>query len=455
MASRRKIAVFAHCGNANLGDDALFAAVVQNVRMRLPEAEIIGFTFNPEDSCQRHGIPSYPIRRPAKTNPPSAPPTTVAQSEPSKNASGGLRSALKSIPGLAPLVRGCRRLAGAVAAVPAEAKFLIDSYRRLQGVELLLMAGSQQLSDHFGGPWGFPYTVFKFTLLSRLRGAKVALLSVGAGPLNSPISRFFARRVLSMVAYRSYRDAESSRYVMSLGVPGSHPVLPDLVYSLPLPVPKESAKPGRTVVGINPLPFYDHRYWHIADAGRYAHYVKELATFADWLESSGHCVFFFATQMRSDVLTVDDVRNAMKASGSSPNVLASNKIEGLQDLVNEISRADMIVAHRYHGILFSLSMTKPVLGLIYHEKGRALMSQAGQGDYVLDAEALRADDMIERFKAMEADAAAIRRQIAEQLGPLRKALQDQYSTVLGLIGIESAAVPARGEVEAQPVVVSR
>jgi polysaccharide pyruvyl transferase WcaK-like protein len=337
-------------------------------------------------------------------------------------------------------------------AIPAEAKFLWDSYRRLRGTEILLMAGSQQLSDHFGGPWGFPYTVFKFTCLCKLSGTKVALLSVGAGPLHAPLSRFFARRVLNMADYRSYRDAASSRLAMELGVKGAHPVLADLVYSLQLPAPKAAAVGSeRVVVGVNPIPYYDHRYWHVADAGRYAKYVDEFSKFADWAEGSGHALLFFPTQMRSDILTMADIHGGMKEP-DSPSILPSEKVESLQDLISEISRADVVVANRYHGILLALAMGKPVLGLIYQEKGRLLMAEVGQGEYVLEAKDLTAADMIERVRSMEANATAIREEITARLEPIRKELQDQYDFVLRMIGVEPAPLLVSGEASARPMV---
>ena len=62
-APRRRIGIIGHGGTKNLGDEALFATVIQNVRRRLPEAEVIGFTINPADSRERHGIECFPIRR--------------------------------------------------------------------------------------------------------------------------------------------------------------------------------------------------------------------------------------------------------------------------------------------------------------------------------------------------------------------------------------------------------
>jgi len=442
----RKIGVFSHGGTKNLGDEALLAAVVQNVRLRVPGAEVIGFTINPSDTRTRHGIPCFPIRRTGRVAPAksAASPSVSPASSPGESASDPgaiekIKDAIKAIPGLRWSIQGLRSLGQGILTVLGEPKFLLDSYNRLKGVELLLIAGSQQLNDGYGGAWGFPFTLYKWTLLSKFTGTKVAILSVGAGPITSPLSKFFFKRVLNMVSYRSYRDAISSRLMESLGIKGSHPVFPDLVYSFQLPAPKPASKDTeRVVVGTNPVPFFDGRYWPTPDPARYREYVDKFARFAEWLDKSGHSVLFFPTQARADVLTIGDIRQAMNGSGHSPNILAGQHIETIEDLISEISRADLIVANRYHGILISLMMNKPVLGVAYHEKSRALLAQVGQGDYVLNIVDFKSEDLIASFARLEANAPAIKKQIAEYMAPLRQALAEQYDTVFGLIGIRPA-----------------
>jgi polysaccharide pyruvyl transferase WcaK-like protein len=115
--------------------------------------------------------------------------------------------------------------------------------------------------------------------------------------------------------------------------------------------------------------------------------------------------------------------------------LTGQPIQTLADLVSEISRADFVVANRYHGILISLMMNKPVLAVAYHEKSRALLAQAGQGEYVLSIGQFKTEDLIERFAALEANASAIKNEIAERMAPLRQALDEQYDNVFGLIGV--------------------
>ncbi len=446
--SRRKICVISHGGTKNLGDEALFATVVQNTRLRLPDAEIVGFTISPEDTRVRHGIPCFPVRR-SENVPQTASESPMAAPAPPKTSSAHapesgaekFKSALKSIPGLRPLISAARSAASGFVSLLAEPKFLFQSYRRLKGAQLLLAAGGQQLNDGYGGPWGYPFTLYKWTLLAKLTGTKVALLSVGAGPIDSPLSKFFFRRTLNMVDYRSYRDAISSELMASLGIKGEHPVFPDLVYSLRLPEPKPSPKGSdRVVVGTNPVPFFGLHYWPSPDEARYQDYVRKFAKFAEWLDKSGRSVLFFPTQVRADAITINDIRAAMNGSANSPNLLERRPIQNLEDLVSEISRADLIVANRYHAILISLMMNKPVLGIAYHEKSRALLEQAGQGDYVLKIEDFKTEELIERLESLEANAPALKKRIAERMAPLRKALEQQYDTVFGLIGVKPTQV---------------
>lgn len=438
--SRRKIGVFSHAGTKNLGDEALMAAVIQNVRARVPNLEILGFTINPQDTQQRHGIPSFPIRRLDDPVPESASaesrtsaPSTSAPE--TASSARGWKQSIKAVPGVTSVLRGLRALQTVLENAALEPKFLLDSYRRLRGVELLLVAGSQQLNDIYGA-WGFPITLFKWFLLARLTGTKVAVLSVGAGPISSRFSRFLIRRVLRMCSYRSYRDAISSKLVESIGVNGSNPVFPDLVYSLRLPLPRPAPKEAESaVVGINPVPFYDARYWATPDATRYHDYVQKFARFTEWLHQNGYSTLFFPTQARADVLTIQDIRSELNGNTNSLRMVASNPIQNLDDLISEIARADLVVANRYHGILLSLLLNKPVLGVAYHEKSRALLEQAGQGDYALNIADFSIQELIEKISALHANSVQAKKEMASRIAPLREALERQYDKVFGLIGI--------------------
>jgi len=152
---RRKIGVFSHGGTRNLGDEALLAAVIQNARVRIPAAEILGFTINPQDTQLRHGVTSFPIRRLEVAESEhsvgaQAPPPPNVKETSNAGAAQTIRRLLKKVPGLRSFASGLRVLVQASRSVIAEPIFLTRSYLRLRGVELLLIAGSQQLNDGYG-----------------------------------------------------------------------------------------------------------------------------------------------------------------------------------------------------------------------------------------------------------------------------------------------------------------
>src|SRR5215475_1124500 len=67
-AALRRIGIFGHVGTGNLGDEAILEAAIQGVRGRCPQAELCGFSINPDDTRSRHGIPAFPIRRPRRVH---------------------------------------------------------------------------------------------------------------------------------------------------------------------------------------------------------------------------------------------------------------------------------------------------------------------------------------------------------------------------------------------------
>jgi polysaccharide pyruvyl transferase WcaK-like protein len=429
----KRIGILGHVGNKNLGDEAIIAAVIQGVRRRCDDAQLCGFTTNPGDTTERHGIAAFPIRRGLRTGSSRVTPASAAPVP----ASGKLKDAIKRVPALYKTLAFLRDVAVALGGGFAEVWFLVRCYRALRGLDLLIVAGSQQLSDNIDGPWAFPYTLFKWSRLARLAGAEVVYLSVGAGPIESPLSRWFVRSALATASYRSYRDASSQRLIAEIGGPAHDPVIPDLVHGLEPGVraPQVSRSAAVQVVGINPMPFADPRFWHDADPLRYQRYVGTLASFARWLIDRGHDVLLFPTQLRADPPVISDIRSVLKMRGPAgvERRIVETSIESFDDLMAVIATCDIVVPTRFHGIVLAFLLRKPVLGIAYHPKARDLMAQMGQADYVVDVEPLDLAALEDRFIALEADRERSTRQIESHAAACRRALEAQYDTVAALL----------------------
>src|SRR5207302_2614089 len=256
MASKRsfkRLGIFGHVGTKNLGDEAIITAVIQQVRERYPDAELIAFTGNPEDTQKRHGLRSFPIRRWKHVGDSSG----VSSRSKFSRFAESIRAAVKKAPRLSALLKGLQQSVLFVGSIFAELRFLAESRRHLKSLDVLIFAGSNQLNDYVEGPWAFPYTLLKWCLLAKWARAKIVFLCCGAGPLQSRLGRLFIKYSLSLGDYRSYRDEVSRKLVEAIGVPGDHLVCTDLAYGLRPPRRTQPESPrSRLIVGVNPVPFF-------------------------------------------------------------------------------------------------------------------------------------------------------------------------------------------------------
>jgi polysaccharide pyruvyl transferase WcaK-like protein len=448
ISSPKKIGIFGHVGTQNLGDEIIIAAVLQNIRRRYPEAQIRAFTFNPDDTHARHGILAFPIRRrkPSHANVP------LTQSEAGPAAPlapvpnpphGGLRAILKKIPFLFASLKALQNGLSAIRGLLEELAFLAQSRKNLKGTDLLIIAGSGQLTDASGGAWAYPYTFFKWFLLSRLVGTKLAFVSIGTGWIDSSLSKFFLRTALRGADYRSFREESAVQRVIALGVTGENPIVPDLAYSLQMPsadaVPASAA--SRKVVGINPIPFFHPVLWHEADQSTYKKYVDAHADFALWLVDQSYSVVFFPTQLRADPPAIGDLIDAMdrRRPGVSAQLLATPQLRTGDDLLAAMASMDFVVAARFHGVLVSHLLGKPVLGVSYHQKTADLMARMGQQDCTLKIEDCSLETLTKTFCFLESHQAAIRAEFARRVPECRAALDSQYERVFGLLAPRTAA----------------
>jgi polysaccharide pyruvyl transferase WcaK-like protein len=420
------IGILGHVGNHNLGDEAIIAAVVQNIRRRSPDARIYAFTRNPEDTWRRHHVPAFPIRRPSRSpQPPGRPSHDRGEGSESPERSGlreWIKTRLRLVPAAYALAKGVRDAARALWELPGELRFARQCYLILRDVDLLIVAGSAQLNDYWAGPWGHPFTLFEWAVLARAAGVPVAFLSLGALPLRTRLARFFVRRALALASYRSYRDESSRDYIAQLGLNGADPVVPDLAFSLHMDAPAPVPRPPRAarIVGINPMPWFrGGGYWPESDSHVYGAYVRALAAFADWLIERGYRVSFFPTQLLVDPGAARDICAVMRRDGAVEARIGSFN--------------DLVVATRYHGALISLLLQKPVLAIAYEPKSSHLMAQVGQGEHALDIRNLGLEALQRRFLSLEARREAVREEIRGRLPGLGRALATQYDRIFGLL----------------------
>ena len=401
----KKIGLWGLYGWGSLGDAANQHAMISNIRKRIPNVEIVGICPNPEDAEERFGIPAFPISR---------------------------------LPGK-PWFFQNNRLAHAfqkyAVRIPMEIWLWFQAWRRLKGFDLLIVSGGGQLDDYDGGAFRQPYNLLKWAMVAQWRGTKLKFASMGAGPIDSKLGRRFINHALATAGFRSYRDENSRKYMASVGFDRPDPIYPDLAWSLDLQAFTNPAerKTSRTTVALNPMAWFDPRGWPKQDQAIYDSYISRLTDFAAWLLHEGYAIRFITGDVWADRRSIADVRQLLAERGVryEEDQLFEAAIYSVPELLTEISLSDIVVATRFHNILFGLYMCKPVLCISYHDKDDSLMKEVGQGDFCVWIDDFSVDQVKAMLQKLDRNQAAISQVLAAKVGIYQRAMAEQFDHLLG------------------------
>ncbi|HEX5483013.1 MAG TPA: polysaccharide pyruvyl transferase family protein [Terriglobia bacterium] len=452
----KTVGLMDHMGYGNMGDAAIQEAFIANIKSRLPDARLIGFSLYPDDTRKRHNIETYPIRW-------SYPRGEGSDRSPSEapEPNSRLKTFLKNR-------RIFYRLAKPVHDVFQELAHLWRSYRVVKSLDVLVMSGGGQLCELHGD---LPYNVFKFTMLARLAKTPVCIVGVGADLLKRPINRFFARWAVRSAHYVSLRSIESQALVDSLGVKKETHVCPDPAYALDVreylgspevlgvaearglfrnigidlesPAPRDlassgavAAEPGVSIssqkpvakVGLNPMSFCDPRRWPRKDAAVYERFMGALTDFSSWLLAEGYALEIYCSDMM-DFYSLEDLRERLQISPIAAPNLTFRPALTLRELFRQMSAFDFVVTSKFHGVIFSHLLGKPVMALSYLPKFHHLMQAVGHEQYCMEAEQVTAGWLIEQFKRMVSESDQLRTLFRETSARYSKELAAEFDKV--------------------------
>ena len=429
LGGRSKIGLLEHCGTGNLGDDATVATVLQQIKNRWPTASIVGLSLDPVDSERRHGIPCFAIRQ-------SIFPFEQEWSSPSPAGQGGrysdrLKARFKKT---GPLYRATKAIMNVVIVRPLqfarEIIFLGQSLLLAYDLDLIVICGGGQLLD-WGGPWAFPYTLFKWSLIAKFARAKCIFLNNGAGPLDATLSRWFIRRALAMANYVSLRDRTSEQVLRKVGFQGKMKVVADSAWGLCLPdeiARRRSESRNELVIGIAPMAYGDSsRHW-VDDNRSYQHLIDSLAEFSGELLRRGHRIRLFSSDIWFDSRALADLEAAIRRNdpGLAADRVTREPIADIGEMLAALSLVDCYVTCRFHGVVFASLLNVPTIALAPHPKVTTLMDDMGLSEYCMDIATCDAADLKERFDRLVANRDDVKARIRQHVAQFQSSLVSQF-----------------------------
>lgn len=364
----KRIALFGLFGCGNFGNDGSLEAMVAFLRRAHPQANLTCICSNPALIRERYGLATIPIS------------CRYAEGAASPHRIGRTRKVLQKVQDLLLTIQHIRRF------------------------DVMVVPGTGILDDFGERPHSMPWNIFRWFLGARLLGVKTAFVSIGAGPIGHPISRWLMKSAARLAHYRSYRDTMSKDFLAAIGLPTRNdPVYPDIAFSLPAPQVAERRSSGRLTVGIGVMSYYG--WYGFADGGPGINsvYLEKLSKFAIYLLDQGHRIRLL-TGETCDTDAIDDLLRRVKAvrPQTPPEDLIAEPAGSLHDLMQEMQRTDIIVATRYHNIVCALKLAKPSISLGYSKKNDVLMAEAGLADYCQHVEHFQVDTLIKQFESLNA-----------------------------------------------------
>lgn len=360
VAGRRlRVALIGGFGTGNFGNDASLDAALGLFRAHLPDAQLFGICHDPDLVNAGFGLTAFKLsHRPS----------------------------------------GWKRLVdNLLLRVPSALANWVNALRVVGRADVLVFPGTGIFDDYRTGPLGFPAQVFRWSLAARVRGVRLVFVSVGAGPIVNPLSRFFLKSAAQLAHHRSYRDSGSKEFMQSIGVDETNsPVLPDIVFAMPIvaPATPADAKPSLTV-GIGVM---SYRGWRINEHIG-ADYLEKLAQFVRYLEGHGH-------RARLLIAEPSDARALAKLQeklGDEVVRADAKQPETLREVMEQIRDADVVVGSRFHILIAALKLNKPAISLSYGPKHDLLLAEAGIPEFRQDADYFDLDVLIRHFETIAAD----------------------------------------------------
>jgi polysaccharide pyruvyl transferase WcaK-like protein len=400
-----KISFFGHFGTMNFGNEATLLVILSRLRLLFPNCDFCCICTSPENVIAAHGIEAVP-------------------------------HTVKSVRIWDRQVPLGKRLRMATLGLSEEIREYIRAWRALKGTDMFVIPGTGLLTDAFGLSGMGPYGLLKWSLTARLRGCRVVFVSVGAGPVDRRLGRLLLKSALSLAEYRSYRDVPSRDVVEGLGVrTRDDRIYPDLVLGLSARLlPTAADREGRPVVGLGLMEYFEK--YSVANPMRddaYERYLESLAVFVGWLLDHEHDVKLLLGDADADTIVVDDLKALLRerlASNFDERV-TDHSIGSIQELLSQLSATDLVVATRFHNVLMSLLLDKPVIAISFHHKCSSLMSETGLSEYCHDINQINADTLIAQFQALVRNADDVRQKILQRVETSRRALDEQYGLVFG------------------------
>ena len=250
-------------------------------------------------------------------------------------------------------------------------------WQALRGADLFISGGGSLLQD-VTGLGSVPYYL-GLMRLAKLAGARTMMLGQGVGPLGLPTSRWLVGRTVRGLDAVTVRDEDSRALLVRCGVPRERIELTaDPVLAL-APAPVASAEAiwrrlgldaGRATIAVSVRPWSS---WYERQLKAFSAVLAQRA--AAWDAQ----ILLLPFHRPDDEPLVEELRYCLETRPEAhrPHVAVLEEALTPQDMMAVLGRVELLIGMRLHALIMAAAMATPSFGIVYDPKIAAFADLAG------------------------------------------------------------------------------
>lgn len=309
-----KILISGYYGFNNVGDEAILKGIIEGIKKLKENAEIVVLSHSPDFTARKHDV------------------------------------------------RSIKRMN------------FFKIFWEMKNMDLLVSGGGSLFQD-VTSKRSIAYYLGIIWMAKRLLKKKVMVYSQGIGPVTKGYNRFLLKKIMNCVDIINVRDEKSKDELISMGIKKEILVTTDTVFGIPAPstskglerLEKMGVDNNGLKIGISIRPWKNSDY-----------IIKETTNFCEkYLEENDGQIILIPFHFYSDLKIMEKVYEKIDLN-LRDRVFVVRDYLYVEDYLSFVGNMDMMVAMRLHGLIFSVLMKVPVIGLSYDPKIDSFMSDIGR-----------------------------------------------------------------------------
>lgn len=205
-------------------------------------------------------------------------------------------------------------------------------------------------------------------------------------------------------------------------------VYPDLAFALPVPLlsREQDTSSASLKICIGAMHYQGWRGHLETDDSIYVNYLAKLEQFALWLLDRNNSVTLIMGDERDERAVVDLRQTILAKRPALPEGRLSAEIaHSRRDVMNQMSDADVVIATRFHSLVFALMLGKLTISTGYSDYHSELMEVSGLGEFCQHSDNFSVETMIAQFTELVSNRTRYQKLIQERARAARESLEEQ------------------------------